>query len=88
LLSSLDVPSRKEWFLRLWCAKEAVAKTTGRGLVREPGSLKIQDLDLRTGMVQVALSGELAKALPHLAERYIAAYTVRENDLVCASALV
>ena len=41
LLSSLDAPT-EEWFLRLWCAKEAVAKATGRGLVGGPGGLKIQ----------------------------------------------
>ena len=67
LLSSLDDPANEEWSLRLWCAKEAVAKAIGRGMVGGPGGLRIQDADIRTGVVQVALSGELAKELPHFA---------------------
>jgi phosphopantetheine--protein transferase-like protein len=88
ILSSLDAPTKEEWCLRLWCAKEAVAKAVGRGMTGGPLTLEVLDLDILTGCVSVVLTGELAKELPHFAGRRIVAYTARENDFVYASSLV
>jgi phosphopantetheinyl transferase len=85
LLSAIAA-SRDEWSLRLWCAKEAVAKALGRGLLGEPGSLVAQHIDAHTGMVQIALSGEMAEHFPALRSTHLTAHTAREGALIMASA--
>jgi phosphopantetheine--protein transferase-like protein len=80
--------SREEWTMRLWCAKEAVSKALGRGLITGPMGMEVRSLDARAGTVRLVLSGELAKELPDLAGREITAYTSRHADLVLASAVV
>jgi phosphopantetheinyl transferase len=88
LLASLDTAAREEWLLRLWCAKEAVAKASGLGMIGGPRGLAIQSVDLGTGTVAVVLGDGLAEALPPLAPRLIDVHTARERDLVVASAVV
>jgi phosphopantetheine--protein transferase-like protein len=88
LLSSLDASVREEWSLRLWCAKEAVRKAIGRGIARGPRTLEIDDFEIRTGSVEIALSGELIKGLPHLAARRIVVSTGQGRDFVFASVLI
>jgi malonyl CoA-acyl carrier protein transacylase/phosphopantetheinyl transferase len=88
LLAPLPAASQEEWLLRLWCAKEAVGKALGRGMVAGPCNLVMQDLEVESGRVTVALMGELAKQLPELAGMSFAAHTGREGDLVFASSLV
>jgi phosphopantetheine--protein transferase-like protein len=85
LLGSLDARSQEEWLLRLWCAKEAVAKALGRGMMGEPRSLIVQALDARTGVVKVTLSGGMAEQFPELHNTYLTAFTARERDLIVAS---
>lgn len=88
LLAPIPAQIYTEWALRLWCAKEAVAKAVGRGLLDEgPHSIRIQSFDLGTGIVSVALQGRLAEISPDLGGTEIAAYTVREKDYIVASAL-
>jgi phosphopantetheine--protein transferase-like protein len=84
LLSEIAAP-REEWSLRLWCAKEAVAKALGRGMLGGPGSLVAQHIDAHTGMVQIALSGEMAEHFPELRGTHLTAYTAREGALIVAS---
>jgi acyl transferase domain-containing protein/phosphopantetheinyl transferase len=88
LLTSVGESSMEEWTLRLWCAKEAVAKAIGLGLMGGPLGLQILDLDVHTGLVQVILLEESARELSNLATRPIAAYTAREGELVFASSLI
>jgi phosphopantetheinyl transferase len=84
----LDTPAHEEWSLRLWCAKEAVAKALGRGLAEGPGGLPIQAVDMRTGHVQVALSDGFARELPDFTGRQLTAYTAREGNCIFATVLV
>jgi phosphopantetheinyl transferase len=88
VLSALDTLAREEWSLRLWCAKEAVAKALGRGLAGGPGGLPIQAVDRHTGYVQVALSEGFARELPDFAGRQLTAYTIREGNRILATVLV
>jgi phosphopantetheinyl transferase len=88
VLSVLDTPAHEEWSLRLWCAKEAVAKALGRGLAEGPGGLRIQAVDMRTGHVQVALSDGFARELPDFTGRQLTAYTAREGNCIFATVLV
>jgi len=87
LLSSVPVCADDEWPLRLWCAKEAVGKALGRGMIGGPQALMVQALDVNTGIVEVILSGELARLFPQFAGRSIIAYTTREGDFIVATSL-
>ena len=80
LLSCLG--DRREWILRLWCAKESVAKAIGLGLMGRPTALVVTHADPETGAVQLTVSGELAAYCPQLVD----ASTLREHDLIVAAA--
>lgn len=79
---------QEEWSTRLWCAKEAVAKAMGRGMVEGPKGLIIRDLDERTGRVTIALSGELARTFHGATSASYTASTVREGEFVAAVSLI
>ena len=87
LLAAVDAGSQEVWPLRLWCAKEAVAKALGLGLVGGPQALVAERLDTAAGTVQMRLSGELAARLPAVNGRTLVAHTTRERDLVVATSL-
>jgi phosphopantetheine--protein transferase-like protein len=75
LLETFGASERKEWFLRLWCAKEAVAKALGRGIMGNPHNLVIQDVDVETGTVNLNIDGQLARELRNYANTSLTAYT-------------
>jgi phosphopantetheinyl transferase (holo-ACP synthase) len=77
-------PHRTEWVTRLWCAKEAVAKATGLGLVAGPASAAIVRADGTTGEVAVALGPELSVHCPDLQGHPIRTITARRGDYVWA----
>jgi phosphopantetheinyl transferase len=83
----LDVfgPARDEGIARFWCAKEAVAKALGRGLVEGPRSLAVRTVDAATGKLGVALGPVLAEAFPDLRAALLIAWTLREKDVVLAT---
>jgi phosphopantetheinyl transferase len=78
---------REEQAMRLWCAKEAVAKALGRGLMGGPRGLLAQRLDARKGIVELTVSGTMAKEFPELRGINLTAFTLREGDLIFASSL-
>jgi len=53
LLSSVRHASNDDWPLRFWCAKEAVAKALGQGMVAGPQALVVEALDVHTGSVKI-----------------------------------
>jgi acyl transferase domain-containing protein/phosphopantetheinyl transferase len=57
LLAALPAQGAREWALRLWCAKEAVGKALGRGLLGGPQALVVRELDPSGGTVLVAPNG-------------------------------
>jgi phosphopantetheinyl transferase len=85
LLQASNGPARDERRMRFWCAKEAVAKALGRGLIEGPRSVAIETWSEATGIAGVSVRGALAAAFPHLAHRQIAAYTVRDGDYIIAT---
>jgi phosphopantetheine--protein transferase-like protein len=87
LLASIVDTARDEWAMRLWCAKEAVAKALGQGMIGGPQALVAQQLEARTGRVKIVLAGEMAKLFPEFAGLHITAYTAREADLIVATSL-
>ena len=86
LLHGLPPPVRTEWLLRIWCAKEAVSKALGRGLIGGPGNVRILDLDSQTGGVVATPHGDLAAAVPEASGLRLAAYTAREGAYAVAAA--
>ncbi len=85
LLEELGGTQQEEWQLRSWCAKEAVGKALGFGLVDGPRSLSITSVDRQSEVVAVRLEGRLAEAFPDVADRPISAATLRQGDLVVAA---
>jgi len=88
LLDDLVASGRKEWVLRLWCSKEAVAKALGRGMMGNPYSLVIEDVDVETGRVNLNIAGQLARELHNYANKSLKAYTGRDETLVFATSLI
>ncbi len=87
-LSEVPVTRRKEWVLRLWCAKEAVAKALGRGFMGNPRNLVVEDVDVVSGRVHFGVAGELARKLGDYVDRSLTAYTGCDGPLVFATSFV
>lgn len=79
-----DICLDDEWMLRLWCAKEAVAKAFGRGLAGSPRNLMLRSIEPISGTVHIELSGDLAAAFPAAAGRTISAFTGKDENKVIA----
>lgn len=84
-LEALTEEARWEWATRFWCAKEAVGKAVGQGLVDGPRGLSVEHVDWTTGRLKLKLTGALARSLPDLSDAFIVVYTVRRGELVIAS---
>ena len=78
--------TRAERALRLFCAKEAVAKAIGRGLLGSPLNLRVADCDLEVTRAGLEVAGRLARDLPALRGRRLAAWIGRSDLLVVALA--
>jgi acyl transferase domain-containing protein/phosphopantetheinyl transferase (holo-ACP synthase) len=85
LLDGIGNPIRQEWLARFWCAKEAVGKALGRGLIHGPQSVIIKGFDAASGIVKMVLGDRFAGEFPELAGLPIAVYTTRHRDFVIAS---
>jgi acyl transferase domain-containing protein/phosphopantetheinyl transferase len=83
LLQMLGSEGDRRWPVRLWCAKEAVAKARGEGFVRGPRSFVVRDIDPASGAVHVGLerpaTDEPATAV---------AFTACEGNLVVATSVL
>jgi phosphopantetheinyl transferase len=88
LFATLEPPAAREWAVRLWCAKEALGKALGRGLIGGPRAVVVRRLDPATGQVEMTLTGALAKLVDGSATRTFQAATIREGDLIVACARV
>ncbi len=80
---------RDETITRFWCAKEAVSKALGQGLVLGPHSLEVVEFDSASGDVRIEPSSQLAEQLPgDWAEQSLLARTIRKDDLIIATILL
>lgn len=84
LLDSVDESARQQWVIRFWCAKEALAKALGRGLIEGPQGLAVQQLNVRTGDVKIALQGKLAQEFPKLSKSAVVVHTAQEENYIVA----
>ncbi|MBW2306502.1 MAG: polyketide synthase dehydratase domain-containing protein [Deltaproteobacteria bacterium] len=87
LLNSVEVSARQQWVIRLWCAKEALAKALGRGLIQGPQSLIVRELNIHTGDVKTALQGNLAAEFPGFSQSAVVVHTVLEENYIVASTI-
>lgn len=87
LLTDMPEAERAEWMLRLWCAKEAVAKALGFRIDGGLQALVAQAIDTSSGEVHVRLNGEFTSRIPQLAGASLSAFTTREADSIAAVAL-
>ena len=82
LFDSLKLLTSNEWILRGWCAKEAIAKAMGSGLINGPRSLEVVSIDTHSGVVVAHATGVLAR---DTSNTYLA-HTGRDAELVFATA--
>jgi acyl transferase domain-containing protein/phosphopantetheinyl transferase len=85
LISSLDDEAKREWHLRMWCAKEAVGKALGRGLAPGLGALQVTEARFADGAVRLKLGGALEAEFPVVARRELVTFTTREGDYVASA---
>ena len=88
LLPSPETPEFAVWCLRFWCAKEAVAKALGRGLVNVLRDLKVVEVDRQQGTLGVEVVHKLLRDYPRLAGKPVPVSTAREGELIVASAFI
>ena len=87
ILHDLPIDSREEWTLRAWCAREAVAKALGFGLVEGRRPVRLSALDMASEIVSVSLGDRATADLPGLTSSLFSATTGRHGDLVTATTL-
>jgi acyl transferase domain-containing protein/phosphopantetheinyl transferase (holo-ACP synthase) len=83
LLDRWSGPERSEWVARFWCAKEAVAKATGRGFVEGPSGVEVVEVG-RDGTLGARLRGALGVSCPDLANQIIRVVTARRGEFAWA----
>ena len=88
LIAEIPEIDREEWGLRLWCAKEALGKAIGTGLLGNPRQFIAKDYELKTGKVSMLVSGNLTQMLSYLKDKLIFVSTGYERHLVFASLLL
>jgi phosphopantetheinyl transferase len=87
ILEGLPTDLREEWTLRAWCAREAVARALGPGLVVGPRPVRLAALDVAREIVWARLADSLIAAFPDLAPSPLGVTTGRHGDLVVATTL-
>lgn len=83
-LDRFAAADRAEWASRFWCAKEALAKSTGLGLVDGPAGVQVVGFDPEGGTIDAMLQGSLATACPDLAGDPIQIGTGRRGGYIWA----
>jgi phosphopantetheinyl transferase len=81
------VENRDEWIARFWCAKEAVGKALGRGLLGGPRGLTVSGADAGSGLVEVTLEAPLAEEFPQWQGVPLVVTTGEEEGLAVATTL-
>jgi phosphopantetheine--protein transferase-like protein len=77
-----------EWSLRLWCAKEAVSKALGTGLVGIPKDLTAKGINTETGDIEIEISGQTAAQVSNLPNNKALVRTLQEDNFIIAISLL
>jgi phosphopantetheinyl transferase len=86
LLSTIDDNNFDKWVLRLWCAKEAVAKAIGIGFNGDPNNYIVQNVDVNNGSVNIKISEKLANIIQKPNDTNFLAQTICEDSIIVAVA--
>jgi len=84
MLTHIPQTNRRAWLLRAWCAKEALAKALGRGLLGNPFNILVKKIDFDSGEVRLRLAGQLAKVLSSYSGITFSTHTGKWGNLVFA----
>jgi acyl transferase domain-containing protein/phosphopantetheinyl transferase len=84
LLNRFEPELRAEWVARFWCAKEAVAKATGIGMIAGSASVEVVAVEPGQGECAMVLGPELASHCPAWSGRSIRVVTARRDDYAWA----
>ena len=84
ILENIPEPDHSDWLLRAWCAKEALAKALGVGLLGNPFNIEIKNIDFKTGKIYLCLAGNLAKLMPIYSNGIFLVFTVKKERLTFA----
>jgi phosphopantetheinyl transferase len=79
-----ELPEADGWPMRLWCAKEAAGKASGRGLDGNPQSIEVLEVDAASGVASVALPDGERLSVRTAIERglaYAACVTQTESEV-------
>jgi phosphopantetheine--protein transferase-like protein len=85
IVDALAEDQRLEWYLRLWCAKEAAGKALGRGLADGLHAFEVKTAELDDGAVRLELGAALRAQVPEVGGGEILTYTAREGDFVSSA---
>jgi malonyl CoA-acyl carrier protein transacylase/phosphopantetheinyl transferase len=82
----LDVfdPDRDEAVARFWCAKEALCKALGTGMIDGPRTAVVRAADRHGGTLKLAIGAGLESSYPELKSARLTVWTKRENDFIVA----
>jgi acyl transferase domain-containing protein/phosphopantetheinyl transferase len=86
-ISSLPQALQEEWILRLWCAKEAVGKALGTGVVGRPKDIAANDFDQKSGRLRITLSSDLVGKLHGINGTSLSVWTTRIDKYIAAACL-
>jgi phosphopantetheine--protein transferase-like protein len=70
--------------LRFWCAKEALSKALGSGIRYSPSELRVQQIDLSTGVVTMEVSGQWLDAFSQMRKQPVHVKTSLYDNHVMA----
>lgn len=84
MLTDIPQSNRLAWLLRAWCAKEALAKALGRGLLGNPFNILVKKIDFDSGEIRLCLSSHLAKVLSADSDITFSAHTGKWGNMVFA----
>jgi len=87
LLAAMPPESRQEWALRMWCAKEGVAKALGRGFSAGIQAFHIISAETGSGVMHVELRDQALHPFPQLRRIPIMACTGREEAFVFSTTI-
>lgn len=87
LVTSINADTR-EWLTRFWCAKEALCKALGSGMVCNPRDIVVKGLNDKTEKVIMEARQGWTQEFPFLEGKKIEAYTFVRGGLAIAVCLL
>jgi malonyl CoA-acyl carrier protein transacylase/phosphopantetheinyl transferase len=88
LLDSMDEATRSEWATRIWCAKEAVGKAMGLGLVPGSDGIEAGCIDRASGCISIFVSPQAGMGSLQGVKARFTAYTGSDGAHAFGTAVI